>query len=60
MNDPVPLFKQRLLEEEVVTTGQLEALDAEIEKELDEAVEFALASPWPDPTEITSYVYSSG
>jgi TPP-dependent pyruvate/acetoin dehydrogenase alpha subunit len=47
---------------DLVATGQaneaeLEALEAEIEEEVARAVEFARSSPFPDPAEVTRYVY---
>ena len=58
-NDPVPHFRQRLLRDGVVAAEDLEALDLEISQELDVAVEFAAASPWPDPAELARFVYAS-
>ena len=50
-NDPVPRFRARLLEQGVAE-AELAALEAAIDKEIDEAVAFALESPPPDVSEL--------
>jgi pyruvate dehydrogenase E1 component alpha subunit len=46
------------LRERLASSGaDLEALQAELESEIDEAVAFAKASPLPDPAQIERYVY---
>lgn len=50
-NDPVPLFRARLLEQGVAES-ELAALEAAIDKEIDDAVAFALDSPPPDVSEL--------
>jgi len=55
--DPVPMFRARLIAEGVATEAELAAMEAEIEAQLDEAVDFALASPFPDLDELTKDVY---
>jgi len=47
--DPIPAFRSRLIEEfKVATAAELDAIDAKVQKEMVEAVEFARASPLPD------------
>jgi acetoin:2,6-dichlorophenolindophenol oxidoreductase subunit alpha len=58
--DPVPIFRARLIAEGIATEEQLAAIEAEMEVRLDEAVDFALASPFPEPGEITTDVYAEG
>ncbi|MFV0646026.1 MAG: thiamine pyrophosphate-dependent dehydrogenase E1 component subunit alpha [Sphingomonadaceae bacterium] len=58
-HDPVPLFRQRIIDDGVATEDQLAAIEAEIQKQLDEAVEFALASPFPEVSELTTDVYGA-
>ena len=55
--DPVPAFRTTLIEQGAATEEQLAGMEAEIEKALDAAVEFALASPFPDLDELMSDVY---
>jgi TPP-dependent pyruvate/acetoin dehydrogenase alpha subunit len=42
----------------MVSERALQQIDASAGAEMDAAVEFALASPLPDPEEATNYVYS--
>jgi TPP-dependent pyruvate/acetoin dehydrogenase alpha subunit len=43
-----------------VTPHELEAIDAEVAAEVADAVEFAKASPWPDPATAAHHVYAGG
>jgi len=58
--DPVPIFRARLIAEGIATEEQLAAIEADIEKRIDDAVEFALASPFPEIDELTKDVYAEG
>lgn len=51
--DPVPRFRATLLSDGVLSEAELIALEKSIERQIDEAVEFALASPFPDFAELT-------
>lgn len=55
--DPVATFEKRLIDEGVLTEAQKAKFVAEINKEMDEAIEFAESSPYPDPSEITNFVW---
>lgn len=57
--DPVVQFERRLLEEEVIDDDYAARITSEIKALVDEAVEFAEASPQPDPGEVLSGVYHS-
>ena len=56
--DPIVLFRQRLLEDEVATGEQLDALEAEVLAEVDEAVRFSDESPFPDPSVAFADLYT--
>jgi len=56
--DPVPLFRQKLIDGGVATEARLAALEAAIEKEIDEAVAFALESPVPGLEEMGRDIYA--
>ncbi len=47
--DPIALFEQRLLTDGHATAADVGALRAEVDRELEAAVEFAKASPLPEP-----------
>jgi pyruvate dehydrogenase E1 component alpha subunit len=46
--DPIAMFRKRVVEEGKITAAELDALDAAIAKEMEQAVEFARQSPEPD------------
>lgn len=55
--DPVPRLRARLIADRIATEEELAAVEADIESQIDEAVEFALASPWPDTDELRFDVF---
>jgi len=56
--DPIPAFKNRLIEMKVLTEKKAEDIDKEALAEMDEAVKFAQESPFPEPEETLENVYS--
>ena len=58
--DPIPAFGERLVQEGVLDGGELEAIDAAAIARVDAAVEFADASPFPEPGELFDDVYVLG
>jgi pyruvate dehydrogenase E1 component alpha subunit len=54
--DPISQLALKLKEEGVLDQAGLDALDAEVRAEVEEAVRFAEASPDPDPAELTNHV----
>ena len=57
--DCIITYKARLLDEELSTGEELESIDSSVLVSLDEAVQFADDSPWPDPEELLADVYVS-
>jgi pyruvate dehydrogenase E1 component alpha subunit len=57
--DPLPRLRDQLLGDETVTEADLETIQAEILAEIEAAIEYAKRSPWPDPAELTRYVYAA-
>jgi TPP-dependent pyruvate/acetoin dehydrogenase alpha subunit len=55
--EPLVLLRQRLLDEGI-SEAEIETIDAEVEAEVAEAIEFAVASPWPDLSETYTDVYA--
>ena len=49
--DPIPRFRNKLIEMGIFTGDDAEKISLEIKVEIDEAVAFALASPYPLPKE---------
>jgi TPP-dependent pyruvate/acetoin dehydrogenase alpha subunit len=56
--DPISRCAEVLLSRGIATPGELEQVHREAEAEMDAAVAFALASPWPPIEEVTSDVVS--
>ena len=54
--DPLLIARQRL-RERGVAEAEIRRLEAEVDAEVEEAVEFARKSPEPDSAEATRYVY---
>lgn len=58
--DPYPNFRARLIDEKIASEEELAAIEEEALKELDEAVEFAMQSPFADLSEVTTDVFAQG
>lgn len=56
--DPLPRFTKKLLDEGILTQKELDELQAAIDAELKEAIDFAEKSPPPEPSELTQDVYA--
>lgn len=57
--DPVAKLRSQALEAKLAEAGEFDAIDAEVRKVIDEAAEFALASPQPDAATAFDHVYSN-
>jgi acetoin:2,6-dichlorophenolindophenol oxidoreductase subunit alpha len=55
--DPVPIFRKWLVDQGHASEAQLTEIDSTISAEIDEALAFALESPFPDAAEIRRDVY---
>ena len=56
--DPVPRFRARLVESGALTADDADRIAAEARAEMQAAVDFALASPHPEPAAALSHVYA--
>jgi len=56
--DPIPRFEKHLIAARVVDAGFLAAVRDEIDREVDEAAQSALAAARPDPATVTRHVHS--
>jgi TPP-dependent pyruvate/acetoin dehydrogenase alpha subunit len=56
--DPIKLFTDWLIQNHEAEASALAQIDAEIRDEMKRAVDFALASPYPDPSEVEQDVYA--
>ena len=57
-NDPIGLFRTYLITENIFNKTELDDLDDAVDKEIDEAVQFAESSPNPSPDELFENVYA--
>lgn len=57
--DPIPMFKQQLIEAEKASSEDFDRIDQEVEEVVEQAVQFADASEFPDPSTIYDWVYFS-
>lgn len=56
--DPIPRYRQRLLAEGSASAAELDEIEREAKQEVDDAAAWAFEQPLPDPTELTTDVYS--
>ena len=56
--DPIRRFEERLLAEGAASRAELEEAGRRSEAEVEDAVAFAEASPWPDPSTVRERVYA--
>lgn len=56
--DPIPIYRQRLLDQKVLTLAEMEALEARVQAEVDEAMRFGRESEYPAPQEALERVYA--
>jgi 2-oxoisovalerate dehydrogenase E1 component len=56
--DPIARLAKAIVEKKAAAQKDLEAVEAGVRAEADEAFEFAKASPWPDPATVTRHVFS--
>jgi pyruvate dehydrogenase E1 component alpha subunit len=56
--DPIPAYRTRLLDEKVLATPAMEALEAKVRQEVEEALEFARDSEYPAAAEALERVYA--
>jgi pyruvate dehydrogenase E1 component alpha subunit len=57
--DPVARYRRHLLAEGVVSQDDLTVMEAEIEREIDDAFAAAAAAPLPDPASLEHHVYTA-
>jgi 2-oxoisovalerate dehydrogenase E1 component len=55
---PITALRSKLLEERGITEQELDAIDAEVKAQVDEAHKLAENSPWPDPSTATAHVFA--
>lgn len=56
--DPIPRFRKKLIEMQLLTEKQADEIAQETNEEIEKAVKFAEESPFPDPEETLEDVYA--
>jgi TPP-dependent pyruvate/acetoin dehydrogenase alpha subunit len=56
--DPITLHGQWLMENSVAARGALDKIQEDLIKEMDAAMEFAINSPYPDPSKVDQDIYA--
>ena len=56
--DPIKLFADWLVSQKVVDRSRLDQIQAEVKSEVDKAVQFAIASPYPTPDKVDQDIYA--
>jgi len=56
----VKTFRKRILDEGVISEEDLQKIEAEIEQEIDDAVEYAKAAPLPSNESALEHVFWEG
>jgi pyruvate dehydrogenase E1 component alpha subunit len=57
--DPLKLFRERVEPEGLLSAAELDRIDREVDRMMDEAIKFADDSPLPDPSQLYEDVYVS-
>ncbi len=57
--DPVPVFRAELIRQGVLSDAQADEMEAQVRREVEEAVEYARRSPYPTPDEAYKGLYST-
>jgi pyruvate dehydrogenase E1 component alpha subunit len=56
--DPIKQLAAHLVSQQLATPEELKAIEKEIDAEVADCVEFALAAPEPKPEELTRYIWA--
>ena len=57
-NDPIGIYNRYLVTEKIAKEAELDKIEARVEKEMEEAVQFAEDSPNPAPEELFNDIYA--
>ena len=55
--DPIALLAGKLMEGDIADREALDEIESEVRSAVEEGVEFARNSPWPDPATVTDHVF---
>lgn len=55
--DPIIIFSNKMKEKGILTEEEIKSIEDEVRKEIEEAVDFAIKSPYPEPEELYTDLY---
>ncbi|MGC8977000.1 MAG: thiamine pyrophosphate-dependent dehydrogenase E1 component subunit alpha [Candidatus Ratteibacteria bacterium] len=55
--DPIIIFANKMKELGILTLDEINEIEQEVKKEIDQAVDFAIKSPYPEPEELYTDLY---
>jgi TPP-dependent pyruvate/acetoin dehydrogenase alpha subunit len=58
--DPLKIHRQRLLDRRLAGEAELTAVEARVQREIEDAVAYARSSPDPEPGQVLTHVYWEG
>jgi 2-oxoisovalerate dehydrogenase E1 component len=56
--DPIKRLREKLQSTGIANAAELDQIDADVQASVDDALQFAKDSPWPDPKTATDHIYS--
>jgi 2-oxoisovalerate dehydrogenase E1 component len=56
--DPIKRLREQLLNAKIIDSDALDTVDREVQVLVEEGLEWAKASPWPDPATVMEHVYA--
>ncbi len=56
--DPIPMLRERMLTGKVVAPETFDTIETEVKAVVEDGLQFATNSPWPDPATVTDHIYS--
>ena len=56
--DPIKIHRELLTSQGIAVEEEIQELEAKVRQELEEAVEFAYQSPYPDPEDLFEDMYA--
>ena len=57
--DPIDIHKERLLSQGIATQAEIDEIDDEVKALIEESLEFARSSPYPDPSEVFDDMFAN-
>jgi len=57
-NDPIGIYRKKLVDQEICTEEELDELEAAVEEDVQDAIRFAESSPEPEPAALFEDIYA--